>query len=115
MFIAHVIRQVVGAPVRYLDLCAAPGGKTMAALSVLPAGSFVVANEIVAQRARVLADNVMRWGDSRCMVTNSSPRDLGRLAGFFDVVAADVPCSGEGMFRKDAEAVAQWSHALVAE
>ena len=115
MFIAHVIRQVVGAPVRYLDLCAAPGGKTTAALSVLPAGSFVVANEIVAQRARVLADNVMRWGDSRCVVTNSSPRDLGRLAGFFDVVAADVPCSGEGMFRKDAEAVAQWSPALVAE
>ncbi|MBR1543331.1 MAG: rRNA cytosine-C5-methyltransferase [Muribaculaceae bacterium] len=115
MFIAHALRQLCGQPVRYLDLCAAPGGKTTAALSALSEDSLVVANEIVPQRARVLADNVMRWGSPNCIVTGNAPRDLGRLNGYFDVIAADVPCSGEGMFRKEPEAVAQWTPALVAE
>lgn len=113
MFIAHVIRNLVDAPVRYLDLCAAPGGKTTAAVQALPEGSLVVANEYVAGRARVLADNVMRWGSDNVVVTNAAPAALGRLTHHFDVVAADVPCSGEGMMRKDDEAVAQWSPALV--
>lgn len=115
MFLHHVICSLISEPVRYLDLCAAPGGKTTTALSALPHGSLVVANEYVTQRARVLADNVMRWGASNCVVTNNTPRDLGRLKDFFHVIAADVPCSGEGMFRKDADAVAQWSPALVEE
>ena len=113
MFIAHVIRNLVDAPVRYLDLCAAPGGKTTAAVQALPEDSLVVANEYVAGRARVLADNVMRWGSDNVVVTNAAPAALGRLTHHFDVVAADVPCSGEGMMRKDDEAVAQWSPALV--
>ena len=113
MFIGHVIRHFVQEPVRYLDLCAAPGGKTTAALQALPQRSLVVANEIVTPRARVLADNISRWGDPRCVVTSNAPKDLGRLTGFFDVIATDVPCSGEGMMRKDDEAVAQWSPQLV--
>ncbi len=113
MFIAHVIRHLVDEPVRYLDLCAAPGGKTTAALQALPPQSLVVANEIVPQRARVLADNVIRWGHPRCVVTSNAPAHLGKLTHFFDVIAADVPCSGEGMMRKDDEAVSQWSPALV--
>jgi len=113
MFIAHVIRHLVVEPVRYLDLCAAPGGKTTAAMQALPQGSLTVANEIVPPRARVLADNVIRWGNPRCVVTSNAPAQLGRLTHFFDVIAADVPCSGEGMMRKDDEAVAQWSPALV--
>lgn len=113
MFIAHVIRHLVDTPVRYLDLCAAPGGKTTAAMQALPEGSLVVANEIVPPRARVLADNVIRWGDPRCVVTSNAPAQIGRLNGFFDVIAADVPCSGEGMMRKDDEAVAQWTPTLV--
>lgn len=115
MFVAHVIRQLVHAPVRYLDLCAAPGGKTTAALQALPQGSLVVANEVVPPRARVLTDNVLRWGNPRCVVTSNAPAQLGRLTHFFDVVATDVPCSGEGMMRKDAEAVSQWSPALVGQ
>ena len=113
MFIAHVIRHFVHEPVRYLDLCAAPGGKTTAAIQALPLRSLVVANEIVPLRARVLADNVIRWGNPRCVVTSNSPDQLGKLTYFFDVVATDVPCSGEGMMRKDVEAVAQWSLGLV--
>ena len=113
MFIAHVIKHFIHEPVRYLDLCAAPGGKTTAAIQALPLHSLTVANEIVPQRARVLADNVIRWGGPRCMVTSNAPAHLGKFEGFFDVIAADVPCSGEGMMRKDDEAVAQWSPALV--
>lgn len=113
MFIHHVISALVHEPVRYLDLCAAPGGKTTAAMQALPQGSLVVANEIVGSRARVLCDNVSRWGNPSCVVTSSAPRDLGKLTHFFDVIAADVPCSGEGMMRKDDEAVTQWTPALV--
>ena len=115
MFIAHVIRSLVSGPVRYLDLCAAPGGKTTAAIQALLAGSLVVANEIVPPRARVLADNVIRWGNPCCVVTNNAPAQWGKFEGFFDVIAADVPCSGEGMMRKDDEAAAQWSPALVGQ
>ena len=113
MFIAHVIRSLIHEPVRYLDLCAAPGGKTTAAIQALPSGSLVVANEIVPPRARVLADNVIRWGNPRCVVTSNAPAHLEKFEDFFDVIAADVPCSGEGMMRKDDEAVAQWSPTLV--
>ena len=113
MFITHVIRHFVNGPVRYLDLCAAPGGKTTAAMQALPQESLVVANEIVPPRARVLADNVIRWGNPRCVVTSNAPANLGKFEAFFDVIATDVPCSGEGMMRKDDEAVAQWSPALV--
>ncbi len=113
MFIYHVIKTLVKQPVAYLDLCAAPGGKTTAAIQALPQGSMVVANEIVPQRAQILRENVIKWGASNCMVTCDSPRAFGALESEFDVIAADVPCSGEGMFRKDDEAVSQWSSALV--
>ena len=113
MFITHVIKHFVHEPVRYLDLCAAPGGKTTAAMQALPPRSLTVANEIVPPRARVLADNAIRWGNPRCVVTSNTPANLGKFSGFFDIIATDVPCSGEGMMRKDDEAVAQWSPALV--
>ena len=115
MFIAQVLTQLVKTPVRYLDLCAAPGGKTTAALAVLPKGSLVVANEIVPARAKVLAQNVEKWGAGNCVVSSNAPASFGALTHYFDVVAVDVPCSGEGMFRKDDEAVAQWTPQLVDE
>jgi 16S rRNA C967 or C1407 C5-methylase (RsmB/RsmF family)/NOL1/NOP2/fmu family ribosome biogenesis protein len=113
MFIYHVIKSLVEHPVKYLDLCAAPGGKTTAALQALPPGSTVVANEIMPNRAQVLRENVIKWGADNCMVTCDSPKTIGALTHEFDVIATDVPCSGEGMFRKDEEAVAQWSPNLV--
>ena len=113
MFIWHAIKSLVKSPVTYLDLCVAPGGKTTAALSALPQGSLVVANEVVPSRARILCDNVAKWGMPNCLVTSSQPAAIGQLKHCFDVIAADVPCSGEGMMRKDDEAVSQWTPSLV--
>ncbi|MGM9802996.1 MAG: rRNA cytosine-C5-methyltransferase [Muribaculaceae bacterium] len=113
MFIAYAINKLVSAPVRYLDLCAAPGGKTTAAIDALPQGSLVVANEIVPLRAKILLENVLKWGAPNVVVTNNAPANFSRFRGFFDVIATDVPCSGEGMMRKDAEAVEQWTPSLV--
>lgn len=118
MAIAHVIRTILdeeAQPVRYLDACAAPGGKTTAAISALPSGSLVVANEYDYRRASVLAENLAKWGSPDVIVSRGDTSRFTRLADCFDIIAADVPCSGEGMMRKDAEAVAQWSPSLVAE
>lgn len=116
MFITHVLRQITGdEAVTCLDLCAAPGGKTTAALDALTDDSLIVCNEIDSQRAQILRENVVKWGRTNCVVTNDTPRRLGRLRGFFDIIATDMPCSGEGMFRKDEEAVRQWSPSLVAQ
>ena len=101
MFISYVLSQVAGnSPVAYLDLCAAPGGKTTAAIDALPDGSLVVANEIDSRRAQILRENVVKWGYPHCVVTNSDASRLGKLHEAFDIVAADMPCSGEGMFHK---------------
>lgn len=120
MFVGYVFRQVLAGrfcgmqrPLRVLDLCAAPGGKTTdlaASLRQACGDSFIlVANEVMRQRASVLADNVALWGDPNVMVTSADPSAFAKLRGWFDIILADVPCSGEGMFRKDDEAVAQWS------
>ena len=102
-----------GKPLRYLDCCAAPGGKTTAAISHLPLGSLVVANEYDYKRAQILAENLAKWGSPTAMATRGDTAALQRLPGFFDIVAVDAPCSGEGMMRKDAKAREQWSPGLV--
>ena len=105
------------APLRVLDACAAPGGKTTDAASSLRARYgdrfLLVANEVMRQRATVLKDNVAIWGDPCVAVTSADPAVFGAMGGFFDVIIADVPCSGEGMFRKDEEAVKEWSEQTV--
>lgn len=115
MFIDRVLRQLTadGSPVRYLDACAAPGGKTTAAIDALPGGSVVVANEFVPSRAAILRENLVKWGYPLCCVTQGDTRRFAADGAMFDIIAADVPCSGEGMMRKDEEAVRQWSVALV--
>lgn len=97
-----------------LDLCAAPGGKsTLLASLVRPMGGVVVANEVIRQRARVLSENVQKWGLDNVAVTSSDAVNFGALGEFFDVVLVDAPCSGEGMFRKDPQAQDEWSLANV--
>ena len=98
-----------GGEVRVLDLCAAPGGKTTQLLSHMDDTSILVANEVVPSRATVLAENVARWGRSNVAVTSSDPSAFSAIRGFFDIAVVDAPCSGEGMFRKDSRAVAEWS------
>ena len=117
MFLSYVIDKLTEdfVPERYLDLCAAPGGKTTTALSALPQSTMVVANEIMNNRAQILRENIIKWGNARCVVTYNDSAAYSKLTHFFDIIAADVPCSGEGMMRKDEEAVTQWSPALVKE
>ena len=115
MFISHVLRQMVANAVSMLDLCAAPGGKTTAAISALPTGSTIVANEPVRQRAQVLTENVQKWGAPCCTVTSKQARQFQAEQAQFDVILTDVPCSGEGMFRKDPNAASEWSAAAVAK
>lgn len=95
--------------VRVLDLCAAPGGKSTHLLSMLGGEDLLLCNEVMRARATVLADNIARWGRPNVLVTNDDPASFKRLPGYFDLILTDVPCSGEGMFRKDDEARAEWS------
>ena len=103
--------------IRVLDLCAAPGGKTTdlaASLRERYGDRFLlVANEVMKARVKILDDNVARWGDPNVMVTSADPAAFARMGGYFDIIVADVPCSGEGMFRKDPRAREEWSPAVV--
>lgn len=109
MLVAHVLRRYVHHPVTMLDLCAAPGGKSTAARAALPEGSVLMSNEPVRLRAHILAENMAKWGHPGVIVTNNYPKDYARSGLTFDVILCDVPCSGEGMFRKDEGAVGEWS------
>lgn len=116
MFVAHIIKELtrdLESPVAFLDACAAPGGKTTAAIDALPAGSLVVANEFDFRRADILNENLCKWGYPSVVVTRGDTALFRKLPAMFDIIAADVPCSGEGMMRKEDEAVTQWSAALV--
>ena len=109
MFLSQVLRQHVDGKVRMLDLCAAPGGKSTLALQTLQEGSILVSNEPVRTRANILAENLSKWGNPNVIVTNAFPKDLSATGLTFDVVLCDVPCSGEGMFRKDDATIGEWS------
>jgi 16S rRNA C967 or C1407 C5-methylase (RsmB/RsmF family)/NOL1/NOP2/fmu family ribosome biogenesis protein len=117
MLLAEAMRQTVGQrklyagapPLRALDLCAAPGGKSTLMASVLPSDGLLVCNEVIRSRVPVLRENVEKWGYANVAVTNHDPDDFAPLAGFFDLVMVDAPCSGEGLFRKDPKAVDEWS------
>ena len=110
MFLYQVLQQLLPTTsVRMLDLCAAPGGKSTLAASMLPAGSLLVSNEVIRTRASILKENVIKWGQDNVVVTSNDPADFHDLEGAFDVILVDAPCSGEGMFRKDAEAIEEWS------
>lgn len=109
MFVEQVLKTYVNEPVVMLDLCAAPGGKSTDARSVLPEGSLLVANEVMRSRVQVLAENLIKWGNPEVVVTHNDPADFASLPAVFDVILTDVPCSGEGMFRKDQVAVEEWS------
>lgn len=120
MIMTAVVKRLVdsefaGKPVRYLDMCAAPGGKSIAAIEALPEGSLAVANEYDGRRARVLVENLAKHGFASLMISNNDASAYSRLSEAFDIIGVDAPCSGEGMMRKEPEAVNQWSEGLVAQ
>ncbi len=114
MFLEQAIRQLAPeGPLRVLDLCAAPGGKSTHLQVLLSSDSLLVSNEVIRTRVPVLTDNIIRWGGANVVVTNNDPAAFARLEGFFDVLVVDAPCSGSGLFRKDPDAIDEWSPANV--
>lgn len=109
MFVEQAVKQHLGPARVALDLCAAPGGKSTLLRSLLPDDCVLVSNEVMRPRAQVLAENITKWGHPRCIVTSNYPADFPPLGETFDLILVDAPCSGEGMFRKDEVAVAEWS------
>ncbi|MGB0524367.1 MAG: methyltransferase RsmF C-terminal domain-like protein [Flammeovirgaceae bacterium] len=115
MFVSKVMRQVLDLerPLKVLDLCAAPGGKSTLISSLLTEDSLLISNELVSKRVVPLVENLERWGNANTIVTSNSAEDFSPLKHFFDVAVVDAPCSGEGMFRKDPKAIQLWSEHLV--
>lgn len=115
MFLHHVLSSEVlnDRPLRVLDLCAAPGGKSTLIASFLGEDDLLVSNEVIRTRASILEENMTRWGHMNTWVTANDPKDFGKLTGYFDVIVVDAPCSGSGLFRKDARAMDEWSEANV--
>ena len=112
MFVTHILRNVQCSMVNVqcaLDACAAPGGKSTALRSVLPDDCVLISNEPMGNRAQILLENVTKWGGPNHIVTNNYPRDFRKAKLKFDLILCDVPCSGEGMFRKDPNAISEWS------
>lgn len=110
MFIGYALEKVCGERkgLKALDLCAAPGGKTTL-LASLHNISLLVSNELIRTRVPVLYENVVKWGAPNVFVSQQDPRDFQRLPGFFDILLIDAPCSGSGLFRRDPDAITEWS------
>ncbi len=113
LFLDHVLRTHVNTPVSALDLCAAPGGKSTLLRAALPESSVLVSNEVDRRRASILTENMQKQGHPDVLVTHNVPRDFTKTTLVFDVILTDVPCSGEGLFRRDENATREWSLANV--
>ncbi|RQO32076.1 RNA methyltransferase [Taibaiella sp. KBW10] len=111
MFVAQAFEQHVKKQqaLKVLDLCAAPGGKSTLLASLLEQDDLLISNEVIQTRASILVENMTRWGQMNTWVTNNDPKDFGRVAGFFDAILVDAPCSGSGLWRKDPKAIDEWS------
>ncbi len=111
MFLDEVLRQklsIVNCQLS-IDFCAAPGGKSTLLRSALPDDCVLYSNEPIRQRASILLENVTKWDYPNHIVTNAYPRDYRKAKMKFDLILCDVPCSGEGMFRKDPATIGEWS------
>ena len=111
MFLEHVLKQHVDLsnPLKILDLCAAPGGKSTLIQSIISSDSLLVSNEVIRSRIGILTFNIIKWGCNNVIVTNNDPKDFAGLENYFDVIVVDAPCSGSGLFRRNHEAAEHWS------
>ncbi|HUQ65000.1 MAG TPA: hypothetical protein VM101_02525 [Flavitalea sp.] len=111
MFLEQCLTQCadITSTLNVLDLCAAPGGKSTLIQSCISKESLLISNEVIKTRAAVLVENISKWGGSNVIVTNNDPRDFSRLENYFDVMVVDAPCSGSGLFRRDPDAINEWS------
>lgn len=111
MFLQHAINELIPGSkqgLKVLDLCAAPGGKTSLLAAIFSEG-LVVSNEVIKSRASILVENTTKWGLPNIVVTNNDPEHFKDFVNYFDVIVVDAPCSGSGLFRKDHQAIAEWS------
>ncbi|WP_035078398.1 methyltransferase RsmF C-terminal domain-like protein [Anditalea andensis] len=109
VFIEYVLNILQAPKGLYLDLCAAPGGKSTILSSYLGSEGMLISNEVIKARSSILKENIIKWGLGNVIVTNNDPANFENLEGAFDLVLIDAPCSGEGMFRKDPSAREEWS------
>ena len=111
MLVEEAVRQWcdLRKPLRVLDLAAAPGGKSTLLADLLGMKGLLLANEVIRPRYQVLRHNLARWGYPNACSSNHDSRDLSALSAWFDLLLLDAPCSGEGLFRKDPDAVREWS------
>jgi 16S rRNA C967 or C1407 C5-methylase (RsmB/RsmF family)/NOL1/NOP2/fmu family ribosome biogenesis protein len=111
MFLEQVLRQTVdlSLPLKVLDLCAAPGGKSTLIQSLISGDSLLVSNEVIRSRSAILEENIVKWGAANTVITQNDPRDFQRMENYFDVLVVDAPCSGSGLFRREPEAIGEWS------
>lgn len=111
MFLEQAMKQSVdlSQPLLVLDLCAAPGGKSTLLQSIISKESLLISNEVIQTRVNILKENIIKWGVGNVVVTNNDPKDFTKLHGLFDVLMIDAPCSGSGLFRRDPEAINEWS------
>ncbi|MDZ4757346.1 MAG: RNA methyltransferase [Bacteroidota bacterium] len=111
MFVGTIIQELLKTNKikNALDLCAAPGGKTTDLASVLDKDTFILANETNKTRVSILYENIVKWGNDNIYISQNDPKSFSNIKGFFDLVVADVPCSGSGMFRKDPQSIEHWS------
>ena len=116
MFLEQALKQTVdlSQPLKVLDLCASPGGKSTHIQSLISNESLLVSNDVIRSRANVLKENIIKWGCENVVVTNNDPKDFSKLEDYFDVIVVDAPCSGSGLFRRDEEAMEEWSENNVA-
>jgi len=102
-------KSILNRPLKVLDLCAAPGGKSTLLANLLGEDDVLVANEVIRTRVPVLFENLCKNGYPNTIITNVDSADFEKSGAIFDVVLVDAPCSGEGLFRKDADATAEWT------
>lgn len=114
MFLEFILKQIKSTVEinTALDLCAAPGGKSIILSDVL-SESLIVCNEVIQTRVNILKENLIKWGNANYVITNSDAKHFSNLDSFFDLILIDAPCSGEGMFRKDHKAMDEWNPNLV--
>lgn len=114
MFLWQILKQIAPATdgKKILDLCAAPGGKSTLIAAYAP-DALLVSNEVIKSRAAILEENMLKWGNENVVITNNDPAHFNSLHNYFDIIILDAPCSGSGLFRRDKNAIGEWSEDAV--
>lgn len=103
------IKNTNNSNLKILDLCASPGGKSTHLLNLMNENDVLISNEVIQSRVGVLQENIRKCGYSNVIITNQDSNQFKNMQAYFDLVLVDAPCSGEGLFRKDKNAIEHWT------